>query len=97
MKLSIIHIALGAIILAGMSACTQQEHVATEHPVAIVDSLQQIVTEEVLARVNRTEAEWGIGVLMDAHSGTDIGTRTGELSMKQRFNGMLMAIGGETK
>ncbi len=70
MKPSLIHIALGAIILAGMSACTQQERVATEHPVAIVDSLQPIVAEEVLARVNRTEAEWGVGVLMDAHSGT---------------------------
>lgn len=70
MKPSIIHVALGAIILAGMSACTQQERVATEHSVAIVDSLQQIVAEEVLARVNRTEAEWGVGVLMDAHSGT---------------------------
>lgn len=70
MKPSIIHIVLGAIILAGMSACTQQEGVATEHPVAIIDSLQQIVAEEVQARVNRTEAEWGIGVLMDAHSGT---------------------------
>lgn len=70
MKPSIIHIALGAIILAGMSACTQQEGVATEHPVAIIDSLQQIVAEEVQARVNRTEAEWGVGILMDAHSGT---------------------------
>lgn len=70
MKPSIIHIVLGAIILAGMSACTQQEHVATEHPVAIVDSLQQIVAEEVQARVNRTEAEWGVGILMDVHSGT---------------------------
>lgn len=70
MKLSIIHIALGAIILAGMSACTERERVATEHPVAIVDSLQQVVAEEVQARVNRTEAEWGIGILMDAQSGT---------------------------
>lgn len=70
MRLSIIHIALRAIILAGMSACTQQEGVATEHPVAIVDSLQQIVAEEVQARVNRTEAEWGVGILMDVHSGT---------------------------
>lgn len=70
MKPSIIHIALGAIILAGMSACTQQEGVATEHPVAIIDSLQQIVAEEVQARVNRTEAEWGVGILMDVHSGT---------------------------
>lgn len=70
MKPSIIHIVLGAIILAGMSACTQQEGVATEHPVAIVDSLQQIVAEEVQARVNRTEAEWGVGILMDVHSGT---------------------------
>mgnify|MGYP004650316845 FL=1 len=70
MKLSIIHIALGVIVLAGMSACTQQERVATEHPVAIVDSLQQIVAEEVQARFCRTEAEWGVGILMDAHSGT---------------------------
>ena len=70
MKLSIIHIALGAIILAGMSACTEQERVATEHPVAIVDSLQQVVAEEVQARICRTEAEWGVGILMDAHSGT---------------------------
>ena len=70
MKPSIIHVALGAIVLAGMSACTQQERVATEHPVAIVDSLQRIVAEEVLARVNRTESQWGVGVLMDAHSGT---------------------------
>ena len=70
MRLSIIHVALGAIILAGMSACTQWDGVATEHPVAIVDSLQQIVAEEVLARVNRTEAEWGVGILMDVHSGT---------------------------
>ena len=70
MRVSTIHIALGAIILAGMSACTQQERVATEHPVAIVDSLQQIVAEEVQARFCRTEAEWGIGILMDAHSGT---------------------------
>ena len=70
MKLSIIHVALGAVILAGMSACTEQERVAAEHPVAIVDSLQQIVAEEVQARVNRTEAEWGVGILMDAHSGT---------------------------
>ena len=70
MKPSIIHIALGAIIFAGMSACTQQERVATEHPVAIVDSLQQIVAEDVQARVNRTEAKWGVGILMDAQSGT---------------------------
>ena len=70
MKLSTIHIALGAIILAGMSACTERKRVATEHPVAIVDSLQQVVAEEVQARVNRTEAEWGVGILMDAHSGT---------------------------
>ena len=70
MKLSIINLALGAIILVGMSACTQQERVATEHSVAIVDSVQQIVAEEVLARVNRTESEWGIGILMDTHSGT---------------------------
>lgn len=70
MKLSIINLALGAIILVGMSACTQQERVATEHSVAIVDSVQQIVAEEVLARVNRTESEWGVGILMDTHSGT---------------------------
>lgn len=53
-----------------MGACTERERDATEHPVAIVDSLQQIVTEEVQARFCRTEAEWGVGVLMDAHSGT---------------------------
>ncbi len=70
MKPSIIHIALGAVILAGMSACTQREHVATEHPVAIADSLQQIVAEEVQARFCHIEAEWGVGILMDAHSGT---------------------------
>lgn len=70
MKPSIIHIALGAIILAGMSACAERERVATEHPVAIVDSLQQIVAEEVQARFCSTEAEWGVGILMDAHSGT---------------------------
>lgn len=70
MKLSIINLALGPIILVGMSACTQQERVATEHSVAIVDSVQQIVAEEVLARVNRTESEWGVGILMDTHSGT---------------------------
>jgi len=70
MKLSIIHIALGAIILAGMSACTRQGDIATEHPVAIVDSLQQIVAEEVQARFCCTESEWGVGILMDAHSGT---------------------------
>ncbi|HCS87655.1 MAG TPA: hypothetical protein DIW30_04365 [Bacteroidales bacterium] len=70
MRVSTIHIALGAIILAGMSACTQQERITTEHPVAIVDSLQQIVAEEVQARFCRTEAEWGVGILMDAHSGT---------------------------
>lgn len=70
MKPLIIHIVLGAIIFAGMSACARQERVATEHPVAIVDSLQQIVAEEVQARVNRTEAEWGVGIMMDTHSGT---------------------------
>ena len=46
MKLSIINLVLWAIILVGMSACTQQERVATEHSVATVDSVQQIVRKK---------------------------------------------------
>lgn len=52
------------------NGCAKHTTITTEHPITIVDSLQQIVAEEVSKRAHTTESEWAVGVLMDAKSGT---------------------------
>lgn len=65
MKTTFTHIFL-AILCTCMLSCTSKSPLLKEPTIKINDNLQQIVSEEVLSQLNKSEDDWGCAVLINS-------------------------------